>query len=392
MERRAYQKIASALKSSIDAGSVKPGSFLPTERELQIQFAASRTTVRRALAHLIQAGYAENVPNRGVVVGGQPKVPRMGTVALLHAGTYVERVLADRLAVSMRKDNLYLVPMGGRDDYPPAYALQTALDNQFSGAIVWPYKSFTDHEFMQMVSKQLPIVALDHGLEGADTDLVTLDHEGAAAEATEHLIRQGCRRIAVSGMLDSLEITHQRFRGYMHAMFANGLQPEPQNFAFIATSGHLTPNVSLLEARLRSNDAPDGILVLQEFLCPAVVETALRCGHSLPSDIKIAAIGDDIDLTVDGNGLTAVAFDWDAMADEAIRLLLLRIADPSRPVCTSTVPHRLIIRGLSGAPQSSWTPEPHLLGFRGDLPVPRSRYQYSSSWSVVGANQLNSQS
>jgi LacI family transcriptional regulator len=385
MERNTYQKIAAELRDRISNGALESGSFLPTERELQEEFSASRSTVRRALAFLVESGFAQSVPNRGVLASRGSSSRRTGNVALIDGPSFVLRVMGYRLTEQLRDQGLYLVHLGGSLEYPTEYGLQTALDNEFVGAMVWPYRAFIDVDFVEQAARRLPIVSLDHRLEGALTDLVTFDYETAACEAVTQLIRQGCKRIAVSGMLDMLDITHQRFRGYMRAMFAHGLQPQPRDFVFTKTSGTPDPDPYPLEMRLRAADRPDGLFVLQDMFVPSSVEAALRCGLSIPHDLKIVTIGDDIDLTVDGVGLTAVAMDWDAFAEQAMKLLRERIANPHKPIETVAVGHHLIIRGLCGAPDDQWTEEPdRLRGFAGDLPIPRSRYQYSSSWSVQG--------
>jgi DNA-binding LacI/PurR family transcriptional regulator len=383
-ERNSYQRIAAALKGRISSGALVSGSFLPTERELQIQFAASRSTVRRALACLVEEGFAQSIPNRGVIAAKGPgKKKATGNVALIEYGSYVLRLMGARLASRVRQEGMYLVNLGGSVDYPPNYALQTALDNDFAGVIIWPYRSFIDNEFVRTASRQLPVVALDHRIEGVNTDLVTVDHESAAALATEQLIRNGCRNIAITGELDGLEITHQRFRGYMRAMFAHSLQPEPKNFVFMMTSGCSAPDPSLLHHRLNESDRPDGLLVLQDIYVPVAVETMHRSDLSIPKDIKVATIGDDIELTVDNVGLTAVAFDWDAMAEQALQLLLDRIADPTQPTRVRLVPHHLIVRGLCGAPKEDWTDPLRDGPWSSERVLPRSRYQYSSPRIVL---------
>lgn len=385
MERNTYQKIAAQLKERIAAGALESGSFLPTERELQEEFAASRSTVRRALAFLVESGFAQSVPNRGVVASRASASRRTGNVALIDGPTYVLRVMGLRLSERLREEGLYLVHLGGSADYPTEYGLQTALDNEFVGAMVWPYRGYMDEEFVAQAVKRLPVVALDHALGRAATDLVTFDYEAAAFEAVSQLIRQGCKRIAITGMTDMLQVTHQRFQGYLRAMFTHGLQPQPRDFVFSSTSGLPEPDPYPLEARLRAADRPDGLFVFQDMFVPSAVEAALRSGLSIPHDLRVATIGDDIDLTVDGIGLTAIALDWDAFANQAMDLLRTRIANPSEPVRIRQAPHRLIVRGLCGAPAEQWTPQPdRLRGFGGDLPIPRSRYQYSSSWSVHG--------
>ncbi len=377
--RNGYREIVSTLQARIEGAQVEAGAFLPTERELQQEFGAGRSTIRKALAELVSLGWAQNVPNKGVVAGRGLRPVANGRIALVENGTFVQRVLGARFETMLQKQGRQLVPIGGRHGYPLDYALQRVLDEEFEGAVVWCFDGFPDQELIARVARQIPVVALDHRLGHADTDLVSFDHEGAAHAATEALIRQGARRVGVTGMLDMLDITHARFRGYLRALFANGLQPDPSDFAFCATSNRKSSD--LLEMRLRGAARPDAFLVMQDEFGPNVVECALRAGLSLPRDLRLATVGDDLDVTVDGVGLTAVAFDWEALAVQAFDLLNERLDDLHRSPQVRIVPHRLVVRGLCGAPPSEWTPEPQkATGFQGDLPVPRSHFEFSSGW------------
>ena len=381
--RNGYREIVSTLKARIEGSGLEAGAFLPTERELQEEFGAGRSTIRKALAELVDLGWAQTVPNKGVVAGRGLRPVANGRIALVENGTFVQRVLASRFETLLQGGGRHLVPVGGRPDYPLEYALQRVLDEEFAGAIVWCFDGFPDPDLVARVARTVPVVALDHRLGCEETDLVTFDHEGAAHEATEALIRQGAKRIGVTGMLDTLDITHARFRGYVRAMLAHGLQPDPSDFLFCSTSGDTTPRTEGLEARLRGTSRPDAFLVLQDFCLPAVVEAALRAGFSLPRDLRFSTIGDDVEVSVDGIGMTAVAFDWEALACEAFELLNGRFEDLHRSPQVRTVPHRLVVRGLCGAPSSEWTPEPQkATGFQGELPLPRSSYRFSSGWRV----------
>src|SRR5690606_37467655 len=66
--RRLYQDIASQLKALVDAGELRPGERLPTERELCAKLAVSRTAVREALIALELAGIVDVRTGQGVFV------------------------------------------------------------------------------------------------------------------------------------------------------------------------------------------------------------------------------------------------------------------------------------------------------------------------------------
>ena len=54
-----YIKIYDKLKSAIKGGTYPPGSFLPTEQELETLYQVSRTTIRKAVKLLSDEGTGE---------------------------------------------------------------------------------------------------------------------------------------------------------------------------------------------------------------------------------------------------------------------------------------------------------------------------------------------
>jgi LacI family transcriptional regulator len=379
--RTGYRSITATLQRQIEAGEIPAGSYLPTERKLQDAYGASRTTIRRALASLVDTGWAENLPGRGVVAARGYRRGTTRQVACVDSDSYVARMLRVRLEERLNPLELDLVPLGRSRDEKMEHALRQTMEAGYAAVLVWAYEGFPDPELVGKLNRQLPIVALDHRLEGADCDLVSFDYEQAAFDATEHLIQQGARRIGIVGMIDMLEINHQRFRGYLHAMFAHGLQPQPRDFIFFATSGHDNPDISILETRLRSGDRPDALFVMQDTFAADTVATALRAGLFLPHDLKLATLGDDIDVSVDEYSMTAVAFDWERLAEDAFTLVNHRLDNLHRPSQTRLAPHHLIVRGLCGAPAEAWTPESQMVrGFRDPQTAPRSETRFTSTW------------
>ena len=65
---RLYEQIVSQIEQRIEAGSLKVGDQLPSERELAEQFTVSRTAVREAVKALRQKGLVEIRPGRGTFI------------------------------------------------------------------------------------------------------------------------------------------------------------------------------------------------------------------------------------------------------------------------------------------------------------------------------------
>lgn len=90
--------ISEQLKAQIEAGTYEPGERLPSEFDLGERFGVSRTTVRRAIANLIQQGLVTTQQGKGIFVTERHKIsfsmsnPLMYFDAALKCQGYIGRV------------------------------------------------------------------------------------------------------------------------------------------------------------------------------------------------------------------------------------------------------------------------------------------------------------
>ena len=385
-----FAQIADDLQMRISSGEFSPDSFLPTERELQEHYSASRTTVRKALAKLTEDDRIINVPNRGVKVAPQPQRSTLKKIAVIDDISYVLRVLDVRIDRLLRARGYELVRMGSRIYDSIEQAFEDSYNQNFAGVLCWSYRGYPNLERIKRVMKAMPVVMMNHRIDGIESDLVTFDYVQAVYDAVTQLAKQGHQNVALSGYIDMLEITQKRIAGYMKAGFDLNLTPMPGNFLFVHSSACKKSDTRLLEKRLRMADRPDGIVVTGNEFVPEIVEAIQRVGLRIPQDVAIVSIEDDIDLMVEGVGLTSVALHWEDLAKNAVDLLISRIEGNKEPFKTIYCPHELVVRGLCGAPSAEWTAGPgEFEGFAGDVPYPRSQYRYQSGLTALDAEQTD---
>jgi len=352
-EGRGYQAIADDLREQIRTGRYLPGAFLPTERELQDAFGVSRSTVRRALAALAESGWAEVKPKRGVAAVLGPAADLGGNVAYIdHADLVNERVFFG-ISRALQGTGFHLIHLDSRT-LGVEGAIEYAAENGFVAAFVWSKAGFPDIERVRAAQKKIPLIALDHGLRGIDTDLVTEDNFGGTHTVVGHLANLGRKRIAVTGMIDMLEINHERFAGYLKALFDHDLRPSPKDFVFCMTSGSEEPDTDLLAHRLSDADRPDALFVLQDMCVPAVVEAVFAAGLRIPEDIAIVAFGGEMPIQIDRVGLTSVFIDWLEFSRQCVQAMERRLRRPFEPFNQIVVPVSLVKRGSCGAPSGDW--------------------------------------
>jgi DNA-binding LacI/PurR family transcriptional regulator len=386
IQRNGYLDIVETIRERISQGEIPAGRFLGTEKELQLEFGAARSTIRKVLGELVRLGWAQSIPSKGVFAARGLAPTNSSRIALVENGTYVQNILCRHFAQVMSAEGFSIERVGGTELYPLEYALQQVMDGGYAGAFVWCFHAYPDPDLVGRLSQTIPVVSLDHRMGMADTDLVEFDHEQASYDLTTHLIKQGCRRIGLTGMLDTLDSTTARIQGYMRALFDHEMKPNPADFAFVSTSGGDRCETGLLEMRLRAPERPDGYVIINDHCSADVAATALRCGLNLPRDLKLGAVGNDYEVTCNGLAMTAIQFDWIDLAELAMELMRDRLEDLHRPSQRRRARHRLVVGGLSGA--LAGQPDSAVESFSPALPQKPGSH-FSSSWTFYEGPPLS---
>ena len=110
------------------------------------------------------------------------------------------------------------------DEKKEMVIIQNLLNAQVDGIImsIARQTKSTEH-FKQILKKNIPLIFFDRKKDIKGASSVTLDDYSGAYEATQHLIDQGCTKIAHFTVDRSLEIYKNRFGGYKQALLDNGI-------------------------------------------------------------------------------------------------------------------------------------------------------------------------
>src|SRR5580692_4291628 len=98
-----YQQIADRLRAQIKSGALEPGQRLPSEPDLAAAYAASRNTVRLAIALLINQGLVVSRQGLGTFVL-EPTKPFTALLSRVRASSTEQHASAGLPAVSPTAD------------------------------------------------------------------------------------------------------------------------------------------------------------------------------------------------------------------------------------------------------------------------------------------------
>ena len=141
-------------------------------------------------------------------------------------------------------------------------------------------------------SKGIPVVFFDRVEEKSDTIKVVIDNYACGYEATEHLIAQGCKRIAMVSASLQRNVYAQRHKGYCEAHRAHGIAIDESLLLIEDLSEQ-----SALEAAadiLKMSPLPDGLFVTNDFVAAVIMQALKEKGVRIPEDIAVVGFNNDV--------------------------------------------------------------------------------------------------
>jgi LacI family transcriptional regulator len=147
-----------------------------------------------------------------------------------------------------------------------------------------------DH-FKMIQNKKMPMVVFDRVTPFLKAPSVRIDNEDGGFQATEHLIEQGYKRIAILAGPKNLGISNERLEGYLKALRKHKIKPVEdliiycdfnQHYAYLAT-----------QELLNMSKRPDAIFTISDRMAIgamlAIKEKKLR----MPQDIGLVGFNNE---------------------------------------------------------------------------------------------------
>ncbi len=178
----------------------------------------------------------------------------------------------------------------------------------------------------------LPIVFFDRVADEIDTHKVIANNEKGAFEATSHLIKSGCKRIAHLTSSNQLSISIERLRGYENALMANQIELNPDYIKHCPHGGMIYQEMeNAIKELMALPNRPDAIFVAGDRLSTGCLSVFKNLKINVPKDMAIAGFSNSDVLDLFNPSLTSVrqpAFEIGKQATE----MLLQLIEAKYPV------------------------------------------------------------
>jgi DNA-binding LacI/PurR family transcriptional regulator len=201
-----------------------------------------------------------------------------------------------------------------------------------------------DH-FDLLLQKKIPVVFFDRIAQGLDTSNVSTDNYEIALEGTEHLIEQGCKRIAWVSGPQHLYNSKNRLQGYIYALKKHGI---PVQEEYIIKSHFKGGNVEeYTNYLLNLPNPPDGIFAINDYAAIEMVHIIKKRGLQVPKDIAILGFNNERIGRFVEPSLSTIDLSAYDMGAAAAEILIDQIKHTEHPVAKKLIKSSLIVRESS---------------------------------------------
>jgi LacI family transcriptional regulator len=235
------------------------------------------------------------------------------------------------------------------DDQPEAEMryLRLVEDQRVDGVILASsMESVTD---LPMSSNRglPPLVLIDREVPGIRADLVVVDNEVGAREATRHLLDNGATTLACITGPHGITTAERRLKGFLDAAAERGINRRDITYRH---ADFRTAGAKAAMREILAEGRPDAILVCNNQMTLGALQELADQGVGIPDDILVAGYDDEPWSGSWRPAITTVAQPAREVGKAAMRLLQERLEDAARPIQHITMQPALKIRESSLRP------------------------------------------
>ncbi|WP_161888627.1 LacI family DNA-binding transcriptional regulator [Pontibacter russatus] len=226
-------------------------------------------------------------------------------------------------------------------------------DKHVDGYIITPPKG-VKAAIQELINDGFPVVLVDRYITGLHTNFVVVDNMTGAYNATDHLIEQGYRRIALVTTDSEQNQMLQRQEGYRRALENRHLEPTVLAIPYRESAEQMIRQIA---AFLSEQKQVDAVLFATNYMAVRGLEAISRLDLAVPSDIGVVAYDDHDVFRFYKPSITAVAQPTEAIANQVISVMLRLLNDNSKTMQaeTCTLPTSLLVRNSTPRRQQKTT-------------------------------------
>ncbi|MBJ6142492.1 LacI family DNA-binding transcriptional regulator [Hymenobacter sp. BT559] len=339
---------------------------------------------KKLLIHDIAKHLEVSIATVSLVLNGKAKEKRISDSVAERVIKYVEEVgyKPNQLAKSLRTGKTHVIGLVIEDIANPFFAtvaaliekkalargyrmlfcstnndsaktrdLLTMFQERHVDGYILALPNGVEAEVRALVRSGKPLVLFDRLLPGVQANAVVVDGTTGMYEATQHLVSQGFRRIAL--LMPHLDQTQMsaRAQGYAQALSEAGLAPIVHEVEFSQDAEQLVQDAL---AFFQDATVCDAVLFATNYLGVCGLEALRRLGRRIPEEIAVVSFDDNDLFRLYSPPITVVAQPIEALAEEVIGTLLASLENPAETgrIAQLQLAPQLVVRESSIRPKT----------------------------------------
>lgn len=293
-----YLYIRDRIRADYHITEVDSPRRLPTERELQERYGASRPTIAKALAALAADGRLVSTQGRGRFLlpyptsgGASSSGKRIGYVASIATEILTQRTLFGIEREAGRRG--YRVVMANANNRPEQErdAVRDLIGSGVAGLIIYPVPRPDDGSFTDYLEAQdlgVPVVLVDTSVDTQPHPQFLFDNEQLGYDVASWLIHHGHRTLAYA--VGDIGIVHrplqERIKGVQRAAKAAGLS-DAQFLIIRYDAGREGALCQVARKIIESTPRPTAVLATEDRAAAELMDVFTQAGIRVGQDITV---------------------------------------------------------------------------------------------------------
>ncbi|WP_250432513.1 LacI family DNA-binding transcriptional regulator [Hanstruepera flava] len=227
--------------------------------------------------------------------------------------------------------SLEILSNGSVDGFIVSVAEETQLNN-------------SSEHFNSIMNEQIPLVMFDRVLNDVNCTQVIINDYVSAYEATNHLLKEGRRKIALLSNISDLSVGKLRISGYKKALLERkDYMNEPFILSYLADADCEFK----IESLLVNHHDIDGIIAIDNTSGVIALHKALKLKRKVPKDMSIIGFSDSNVLQFTNPKLSTIAQHPIDIGLNATKLVIREIENQLVKNKKMSIKTELVLRGTT---------------------------------------------
>jgi LacI family transcriptional regulator len=170
--------------------------------------------------------------------------------------------------------------------------VETFLRARVDGVLASISKETTNlSHYKEIKQRGVPLILFDRVNENIGVPSVVVDDYCGAFNATQHLIDQGCKRIAHVAGQQHVGIFKKRLKGYLDCLRKNKFPIDPSLISYGKVT--IQSGTECMNELLQQPVIPDGVFAVEDFTALGVMQSLKNAGKKIPDEVAVIGFANE---------------------------------------------------------------------------------------------------